>query len=155
MTALVDTDSCAIFDIHCSARWPHDIQTGHRATLRNNEKVNILTSDKGYDDYLIRDALRSEGVRPLLRNRLFVAYDHNTRLDSGLYGQRWMDEITFPTIKRRFSPAIHPRTWYREFRELVVTATVYNVEQALKQCSRRRHRIQQRPKSETKLGSSG
>ena len=27
-TALVDTDSCAILDIHCSAHWPHDTQTG-------------------------------------------------------------------------------------------------------------------------------
>ncbi|TKX67754.1 IS5/IS1182 family transposase, partial [Halorubrum sp. GN11_10-6_MGM] len=30
-------------------------------------------------------------------------------------------------------PAVPPRAWYREFRELVVTAAVYNLEQALKQ----------------------
>jgi IS5 family transposase len=54
-------------------------------------------------------------------------------LDSELYGQRWMAETAFSAIKRRFGPAVHPRAWYREFRELVLTATVYNLEQALKQ----------------------
>ncbi|WP_394324692.1 transposase [Halorubrum sp. SD626R] len=52
---------------------------------------------------------------------------------SELYGQRWMAETAFSAIKRRFGPAVHPRAWYREFRELVLTAAVYNLEQALKQ----------------------
>jgi len=67
----------------------------------------------------------------LLRHRLFAAYDHahNARLDSELYGQRWMAETAFSAIKRRFGPAVHPRAWYREFRELALTAAVYNLEQ--------------------------
>jgi IS5 family transposase len=44
-----------------------------------------------------------------------------------------MIETAFSAIKRRFGPAVHPCAWYREFRELVLTATVYNLEQALKQ----------------------
>ena len=136
---------CGILDIHCSAHWPHDTQTGRRVALRNTEKIESLAGDKGYDDQSLRDALRSEGVRPLLRHRLFAAYDHahNARLDSELYGQRWMAETAFSAIKRRFGPAVHPRAWYREFRELVLTATVYNLEQALKQWPRRHRRIQQ------------
>jgi len=39
----------------------------------------------------------------------------------------------FSALKRRFGPTVHPRTWYREFRELVVTTTVYNLEHTLKQ----------------------
>ncbi len=103
--------------------------------LRNTDKIESLAGDKGYDDQSLRDALRSEGVRPLLRHRLFAAYDHahNARLDSELYGQRWIAETAFSAIKRRFGPAVHPRAWYREFRELVLTAAVYNLEQALKQ----------------------
>ncbi|MEZ3169029.1 transposase, partial [Halorubrum ejinorense] len=62
-TALVDTDSCAILDLHCSAHWPHDTQTGRRVALRNTEKIESLAGDKGYDDQSLRDALRSEGVR--------------------------------------------------------------------------------------------
>jgi IS5 family transposase len=71
----------------------------------------------------------------LLRHRLFAAYDHvhNACLNSELYGQGWMAEITFSAIKRRFIPAIHPRAWYREFRELVLIATVYNLKRALNQ----------------------
>jgi IS5 family transposase len=97
--------------------------------------LESLAGDKGYDNQSLRDALRSEGVRPLLRHRLFAHYDHahNARLDSELYDQRWMIETAFSAIKRRFGPAVHPCAWYREFRELVLTATVYNLEQALKQ----------------------
>jgi IS5 family transposase len=44
-----------------------------------------------------------------------------------------MAETAFSAFKCRFGPAVHPHPWYREFRELVVTAAVYNPEQALKQ----------------------
>ena len=134
-TALVDTNSCAILNVHCSAHLSHDTQTGRRVAICNTDKIKSLAGDKGYDDQSLRDALRSEGVRPLLRHRLFAAYEHahNARLDSELYDQRWMAESAFSAIKRRFGPAVHPRAWYREFRELVVTATVYNLEQPLKQ----------------------
>ena len=134
-TALVDTDSCAILDIHCSAHWPHDTQVGRRVALRNTDRLESLAGDKGYDDQSLRDALRAEGVRPLIRHRLFAHYDHahNARLDSELYGQRWMAETAFSAIKRRFGAAVGPSVWYREFRELVLTAAVYNLEQALKQ----------------------
>lgn len=38
-----------------------------------------------------------QGASGLLRHRLFAAYDHahNARLDSDLYGQRWMAETPF------------------------------------------------------------
>jgi len=75
-TALVDTDSCAVLDIHCSAHWPHDTQVGRRVALRNTEKIESLAGDKGYDDQSLRDALRSEDVRPLIKHRLFAHYDH-------------------------------------------------------------------------------
>jgi len=131
----VDTDSCAVLDVHCSAHWPHDTQTGRRVVLRNTESLESLAGDKGYDDQSLRDALRSEGVRPMIRHRLFAHYDHahNARLDSDLYGQRWMAETAFSAIKRRYGAAVRPRAWYREFRELVLTATVYNLERAIKQ----------------------
>ncbi|KKF40138.1 transposase [Halorubrum saccharovorum] len=44
-----------------------------------------------------------------------------------------MAETAFSAIKRRFDPAVHLCAWYREFRELVLTTAVYNLEQALKQ----------------------
>lgn len=133
-TALVDTESCAVL-VHSSAHWPHDTQVGRQVALRNTDQVESLAGDKGYDDQSLRDTLRSEGVRPLIKHRLFAAYDHahNARLDSDLYGQRWMAEIAFSAIKRRYGSAVGPSAWYRQFRELVVTAAVYNLEQAVKE----------------------
>ena len=133
-TALVDTESCAILDIHISAHWPHDTQVGRRVALRNTDELVSLAGDKGYDDQSLRDALRSEGVRPLIKHRLFAHYDHahNARLDSEAYGQRWMAETAFSAIKRRYGSAVRPSVWYREFRELVLTTAVYNLEQAIK-----------------------
>jgi IS5 family transposase len=54
-------------------------------------------------------------------------------LDSDHYGQRWMAESAFSAIKRRFGSAVGPSAWYREFRELVVTVAVHNLEQAIKE----------------------
>ncbi len=45
-----------------------------------------LAADKGYDDMSFRDELRSEGVRPLIKHRVFAPYDHayNTRIKDDL-----------------------------------------------------------------------
>jgi IS5 family transposase len=134
-TALVETDSCAVLDLHCSAHWSHDTQVGRRVALRNTDEIESLAGDKGYDDQSLRDTLRSEGVRPLIKHWLFAHYDHahNARLDSDLYGQCWMAETAFSAIKRRYGSAVGPSAWYRQFRELVLTAAVYNLEQAIKE----------------------
>lgn len=55
---------------------------------------------------------------------------------------RWMAETAFSAIKRRYGTAVRPSAWYREFRELVLTAAVYNREQALRECSLHLPRIQ-------------
>jgi len=66
-TALVDTETCAILDIHISAHWPHDTQVGRRVALRNTDEIASLAGDKGRDDQSLWNALRSEGVRPLIK----------------------------------------------------------------------------------------
>jgi hypothetical protein len=45
--------------------------------------------------------------------------------------KRWIANTAFLTIKHRFGPAVHPRAWYNESHELVLTAIVYSLEQAL------------------------
>lgn len=76
MTALVDTGSCAVHNLHCSAHWSHDTQVGCRVALRNTDEIQSLAGDKGYQVQSLRDALRSEGVRPVIKNRLLAHYDH-------------------------------------------------------------------------------
>jgi IS5 family transposase len=101
-TALVDTEPCAVLDVYCSAHWPYDTQVGGQVALRNTDKIGSLAGDKVYDDQSLRDTLRSEGVRPLIKHRLFAHHDHahNAQLDSEMYGQRWMAETAFSAIKR-------------------------------------------------------
>lgn len=49
-TALVDTHSYALLDIHCSTHWPHDTQVGRWVVLYNAEQIKSLIGHKGYDD---------------------------------------------------------------------------------------------------------
>ncbi|WP_205596868.1 hypothetical protein [Halostella salina] len=44
-TVLVDTDSCVVLDLHCSAHCPHDTQVGRRVALRNIEKIGSLAGE--------------------------------------------------------------------------------------------------------------
>jgi IS5 family transposase len=117
-TAPVDAESCSVLNLHCSAHWPHDTQVGRQVALRNTDDIESLAGDKGYDDQSLRDVLRAEGVRPLLRHRVFAPYNHanNARLDSDLYGQRWMAETAFSSIRRRYGASVRSRAWYRQFR---------------------------------------
>ena len=75
---------------------------------------------------------RASGPCCVIGCSLLYDHAHNARLERNLYGHRRMAETAFSVIKRRFGPAVHPCAWYREFRELVLTATVYNLEQATK-----------------------
>jgi len=43
-----------------------------------------------------------------------------------------MCEIVFSIIKRTLGDAVRARTWYGEFRELVLMCVVYNIRQSLK-----------------------
>jgi IS5 family transposase len=42
-----------------------------------------------------------------------------------------MCETVFSTIKRTLGDAVRARTWYGEFRELVLMCAVHNIKQSL------------------------
>jgi IS5 family transposase len=44
-----------------------------------------------------------------------------------------MAETAFSAIQRRYSSGVGPSVWHRKFRELMLTAAVYNLEQAIKE----------------------
>jgi IS5 family transposase len=81
----------------------------------------------------LREKLREAGVRPLIKHRLFRPIDHahNARVDGPLYRQRAMCETVFSSIKRTLGNAVRARTWFREFRELVVKCVVHNIKRAI------------------------
>ncbi|MUV58102.1 IS5 family transposase [Halogeometricum sp. CBA1124] len=134
-TALVDTESQAILDVHCTTEKRHDTQLGWQVALRNAGDIASLAADKGYDWMDLREKLREEGVRPLIKHREFRPIDHahNARIDGPRYRQRAMCETVYSTIKRTLGDAVRARTWYGEFRELVLMCAVHNIKQSLKQ----------------------
>jgi len=133
-TALVDTKTQAVLDVHCTTEKRHDTQIGWQLALRNAGEIASLAADKGYDWQQLREKLREEGVRPLIKHREFRPIDcaHNARIDGSLYGQRALSETVFSTIKRTLGHTVRARAWYREFREIVLMCAVYNIKRAVK-----------------------
>ena len=134
-TFLVDTAHGAVIDVHCSTKWPNGTNVGPQVALRNAGDLRSLAADKGYDDMSFREELRTEGVRPLIKHRVFAPYDHahNARIDDDLYNQRSVCETVNSVIKRSYGSPVRARAWDRQFREITLAAAVHNVEQALKQ----------------------
>jgi len=132
-TALVDTASQAVLDVHCTTEKRHDSQIGWQVALRNAGDLHSLAADKGYDWKRLREKLREEGVRPLIKHREFRPIDvaHNARIDAAAYGQRALSETVFSTIKRTLGHAVRARAWYRAFREIILMCAVYNIKRAV------------------------
>jgi len=133
-TFLIDTQEGAILDLHCSTKWPSGMRIGPKVVRRNTDDLRSLAADKGYDDMTFRELLRSHGVRPLIKHRVFAAYDHahNARIDDNLYHQRSLTETTNSSLKRSQGEALRARDWFRQFREIAIISGVYNVERAIK-----------------------
>ncbi len=134
-TALVDTESQAILDVHCTTGKTHDTQLGWQVARRNAGDLASLAADKGYDWMDLREKLREEGVRPLIKHREFRPIDPRVVrvIDGPRYRQRAMCETVFSTIKRTLGDAVRARSWHGEFRELVLMCAVHNIKQTLKQ----------------------
>jgi len=105
---------------------PHDTQIDWQALKRNLHQVETLTADKGYDWTKFCKYLREEGVRPVIKHREFAPLDaaHNAWIDDGTYHRRSVVESVFASLRRRFDDTIRVRTWYGQFRELVLEAAV-------------------------------
>ena len=131
-TVLVDTETHAILDVHCTTEKTHDTQLGWQVACRNAGDLHSLAADKGYDWMDLREKLRENGVRPLIKHRIFRPIDHahNARVDGPLYRQRSMCETVFSSIKRTHGDTVRAQAWYREFRELVVKCVVHNIKRA-------------------------
>ncbi len=100
---------------------------------RNLNRLEIIIADKGYDWDGLREELREADVRPVIKHREFSPLDmaHNARHDDDIYHQRSIIGAVFFGLKQRYSDTLRARTWFGQFRELVLKATVRNVELAL------------------------
>ena len=108
-TALVDTETQAVLDVHYSTGKPHDTQLGWQVACRNAGDLTMtsLAADKGYDWMDLREKLREDGVRPLIKHRIFQPIDHahNAPVDGPCDHQRSMCETGFSAIKCTHSNA--------------------------------------------------
>ena len=136
VTKLVDTDSQAVLDVHCSTnREGSDADLAEQIARRNAGDLRSLAADKGYDKQSLRESLRDLGIRPLIKHRIFAPYDHahNARIDEQRYNQRSMTETVNSAVKRSLGFAVRARSWFREFREIMLMCVVYNIKRAVKQ----------------------
>ena len=133
VTLVVDIESHAVIDVHCTTRKTHDTQIGMQVAQRNAEDLQLLLGDKGYDWQKLREYLRAQGVRPLIKHREFTSLHeaHNARMDTDLYGQRAISETVNSSIKQRYGSALTATTWYGEFRELAIKCIVHNLRRAV------------------------
>jgi IS5 family transposase len=132
-TLLVDCETSAILDIHCSMKQPHDTQVGWQVLTRNLEKLTAVAADKGYDWEQIRTRLRAEAVTPLIpqRDPGFRDWARNLLIRDRAYHQRSNAESVFFGLRRRYGDTLWARTWFGQFRELVMKCAVRNIERAI------------------------
>jgi IS5 family transposase len=133
-TALVDCETNVILDVHCSMKQPHDSQIGWQVLTRNLDQLNTITADKGYDWDDLRTELRGHDIRPVIKHKEHWNLDkaHNARLDDDVYHRRSNVESAFFALKQRFGDRLRARTWFGQFRELVLMAAVRNIELAVR-----------------------
>ena len=134
VTALVDVETLYITDIHSTTSKKSDHRIGPQVARRNAGDLRSLAADRGYDAKAFRDELRENGVRPLIKHRIYSSLDHahNTRIDSDSYNKRWMAETVFSSIKRTLGATVRARSWWLEFREMLLKATVYNLRRSVR-----------------------
>jgi len=132
-TAVVDCETSTVLDIHCSMQQPHDTHVGRQVLMRNFDRLQTVTADKGYDWDSLRYELQEVGVRPVIKHREFCSLDmaHNARHDDDVYHQRSVVEAVFFSLKQRYDDTLRAQTCFRQFQELVLKATMRDIELAL------------------------
>lgn len=127
-TLLIDIKSKTILDVHITTSKKHDTQIGEQVIKRNIDKITSIAADKGYDWQHLRDKLRENNVRPLIKHRLFKKHDHahNARIDDKIYNKRTVCESIFWSIKSTLGDSVSARFWYRQFREIILECFVHN-----------------------------
>jgi len=109
VSALVDVETLYITDIHS-------------------------TTSKKHDAKAFRDELHDNGIRLLIKHGIMNPLDHahNACMDGDRYHQRSMSEAVFSTIKRTLGAAVRARSWWLEFREKLLKATIYDLRRSVR-----------------------
>ena len=125
--ALLNVKTLSIIDIHFTTAKKHDSKIGPQVTRRNAADLRSLAADRGYGSKAFRYEIRGNGVRLLIKYRIYASFDyaHNTCMDSDRYHRRSMFKTVFLSIKYILDSSVRARSWPLEFREMVLKAAVY------------------------------
>ncbi len=113
VTKLVDAETQAVFDVHCStSREGSDADLAEQIARVPAGDLRSLAAHKGYDKQSLRESLRDLGIRLLIKHRIFAPYDHahNARVDEQRYNQRSMTETVNSAVKRSLGFAVRARS---------------------------------------------
>lgn len=81
VTALVDVKTPYIFDIHCTTTKKHDAKIGPQVLGVAPSDLRSLAADRAYDGKPVRDDLRRDRIRPLIKHRIYSSLDRRTTLE--------------------------------------------------------------------------
>lgn len=95
-------------------------------------------ADKGYDWEALREKLREEGIKPLIptREKDLMGRARNLLLDDRTYHLRSNAESVFFALRHRYGDTLWSRTWFGQFRELVMKSAVRNIERVIEDSTR-------------------
>jgi len=80
VTVLVDVKTLYVFDVHCTTTKKHDVKIGPQVAQCNAESLWSLAADRAYDGKPFRNELHEDGVRPLIKHRIYSSLDSPTTL---------------------------------------------------------------------------
>jgi len=128
VTKIIDVHRLSVHRIHCTTTRRHDSQILLPLVNKTAAKLLSLHADAGYDSKPIRDSLRRQGIRPVIKHRIFWNIDkaHNARMKD--YGKRSMSETVNSMIKRKYGDHVSSKTWNNQFKEMSLKCLVHNID---------------------------
>lgn len=96
-------------------------------------RVRTITADKGFDRTDLRDELRMNDNRPVIKHCEYDGPDraHNQRLYDDNSHHRFVVESVFATLEQYHGDRLSARSWYGQFRELAIKAAVKNIDSGI------------------------
>jgi IS5 family transposase len=112
---------------------PYDTQVGLQVLMRNLDELTAVVANKGYDWEALRTRLRAESITPLIPQRGpgFRGWARNLLIHDRVYNQRSNAESVFFGLRQRYGETLWARTWFGQFRELVMKSAVRNIERVI------------------------
>jgi IS5 family transposase len=107
ITGLTDRESLAVLDVHISARWKHDTNTGPQVVRRNTDDLQSVAADKAFHNWVSKYEYYALGVEPLIlqRGSSTLTIGHNSVIRSNGYGQGgWLKHHTQQRNARSATP---------------------------------------------------